>query len=336
MRSNWTTASLIVTALIGCGSGDEDALENANAMPAERAPGDAGVEPQDSGTPEEPDPNDVDAGPTMDSGLPPGEQTAGWSEDTCQIDDDGSSTKPGGLDVRSVVLAEDSGAGANDGITVYYPAIIESSDCTFKVIGWGNGSTGSGGAHYPKYFDHLASHGFVVAVPHTNLTVADSRPIRNAVEVVVQAGEDPSSPFFARVESDFGLMGKSLGAIAVAREMSEEDAVAAVLIGSGSSPETSLTKPALFATGDEDYLQRMVRGAYDASSGDAIYAQAVQTEGGFADGHFDLDDREGIVQLSTSFMRCHLRGNASACRYVSCRECQVEPWSVYETKSASE
>ncbi|MEL6188463.1 MAG: hypothetical protein AAFU79_27895, partial [Myxococcota bacterium] len=232
------------------------------------------------------------------------------------------------------VLVEDSTEGAHDGTTLYYPAVVETSRCTFKVIGWGNGSTGSGGAHYPAYFDHLASHGFVVAVAHTNRTTAESRPILTSVELAMAENADPSSVFYQKLDAEFGLIGKSLGAIAVAREMSDEGAVAGVLIGSGSGAETALTKPGLFATGDEDYLRQPVRAAYDAASGEAIYAQAAQEEGGFADGHFDLDDREGLIELSTSFMRCHLRESAPACSYIRCEDCQVEPWSVYQTKSA--
>lgn len=263
---------------------------------------------------------------------------ARWNPDTCQVDDDGSSGEPADLEVRSRVLAEDSDPNdaVDDGTTVYYPAILEASDCRFKVIGWGNGTTGSGGADYPAYFEHLAGYGFVVAVAHTNLTLNESAPILASIDLVRAESEDPSSIFFEKLDSAFGLMGKSQGAIAAGRDLSHPNAVAGVLIGSGSTPGSALTKPGLFATGDADFLRTLVLRSYEAAIGEAIFAQAAQEPNPDADpaaGHMDLNDRMGIVELSTSFMRCHLRGNQSACDHVRCASCQTEPWSAFETKN---
>ncbi len=258
-----------------------------------------------------------------------------WNPVSCQVDDDGSSRESGGLEVRSLVLVPDSSTDANDGTTVYYPALLETdSSCTFSVIGWGNGTTGFGGADYPAYFNHLASYGFVVAVAHTNLTMADSQPILASIELVMAAAEDPESTFFEKLDTAFGLMGKSQGAIAAGRELAELDAVAGVLIASGSPRSSPLTKPGLFITGDSDFAQPFVVSSYNAATGPAVLAQAAQEDNPGDDpsaGHQELNEREGAVELSTSFMRCHLQSNDNACDYVNCAQCQVEPWSLFET-----
>lgn len=217
---------------------------------------------------------------------------------------------------------------------MYDPTLLEKNDCKFKVIGWGNGTTGSGGSDYPAYFHHLASHGFAVVVAHTNLTIGPNRPVLTGVEVVLAENEDASSLFYRRLDPQYGLMGKSQGAVAIGGHLVEENAVAGVLIGSGSLADAGIAKPALYATGDEDFLRGTVERSYEASSGEAIYVQATQQDGGFSDGHMDLNDREGIVALSTSFMRCHLRGDHHTCDYTTCESCQVEPWTDFRTKGA--
>ncbi len=276
----------------------------------------------------------VDSGGGADAG---GTYTPTWNPVTCQIDDDGSSRELGGLEVRSLVLVPDSEMDANDGTTVYYPAVLETdTTCTFSVIGWGNGTTGFGGADYPAYFEHLASFGFVVAVAHTNRTIARSAPILTSVGLVIDEASDPESVFFGKLATAFGLMGKSQGAIAISRDLADPDAVAGVLIASGTTRDAVLTKPGLLITGDSDFAQPTVINAFEAAMGPAILAQAVQGEnpdGMPQAGHDDLNDREGAVELSTSFMRCHLQSNVNACDFAECVECQLEPWSRFETRN---
>ena len=262
---------------------------------------------------------------------------ASWTS-TCQYDDDGTSVGSGDLAVRSMVIAADSDPtdSIDDGTTVYYPEILETSTCTFKVVGWGNGTTGSGGAYYPEYFNHLASHGFVVAVAHTNLTLAADQPVLTSINLVMTENDNPASVFFQKLDTAFGLVGKSQGAFAVARELADPNAVAGVLIASGSGEDDALTKPGLFVTGDSDFAQPTVVSAYDDATGEAIFAQATQApnpEDDISAGHMDLNDRVGAIELSTSFMRCHLRGDPKTCEFVSCETCQVEPWSVFRTKN---
>ncbi len=261
-----------------------------------------------------------------------------WNESTCQYDDDGTSHGTGVLAVSSIVLAQDSDPNDNidDGTTVYYPTLLETSSCTFKLIGWGNGTSGSGGAYYPDYFSHLASHGFVVAVAHTNFAAAGDQPLLTSIGLVMASNDDPSSVLHQKIDPAFGLMGKSQGAFAVARELAEPDATAGVLIAAGSGEENALSKPGLFITGDHDFAQPSVISGFDLATGEATFAQATQAPnpiGNPAAGHLDLDNRPGAIELSTSFMRCHLRDDPNTCDYISCASCQTEPWSDFRTKN---
>lgn len=328
---------VLLGALVACGGDSETATPSDASEAGDGA--ESGDEDGSAGTP----PGETPSEETPSEATPPDEPAPGegsapaWNPSTCQVDDDGSSQDPGGLEVRSRVLVEDSAPDANDGITVYYPELLETDDgCIFQVIGWGNGTTGFGGGDYPVYFNRLASYGFVVAVAHTNQTLSDDQPILAAVNQVMTERESPGSVFFGKLDPAFGLMGKSQGAIAAARELQESAAVAAVLIASGSMPDMPLTKPGLFVTGDSDFARQFVINAYDAAAGPATLAQAAQDEnpqGDPAAGHQDLNDREGAVQLSASFMRCHLQGNDNACTFVQCAECQQEPWTRFESKN---
>lgn len=268
------------------------------------------------------EPGDVDTGDQADRDDRDDTDT-GSVDDTgtssCLNSDDGASSGRGQYTVGTMELAP-----GNDGATVYYPAELEDSPCTFAVIGWGNGTSSTGGDAYPVYFDRLASHGFVVAVAHTNFALNGPVLLDTAAQVLA-LNDDPDSVFYGKLRTGYGMMGKSQGAIAAARDVeTDPNAIAAVMVaGSGGT----LTKPALFATGDDDFLQGGTLNGYEAASGEAVYAEAA---GGV--GHLALDEYAGTAELATSFMRCHLQDDANACTYVACVDCQVEAWGDYRVK----
>ncbi len=243
---------------------------------------------------------------------------AEWNPETCRAQDDGSSRGPGDLGVLTTDLTTASGQ-----ITVHYPSILPGNSCTFSLIVWGNGTSASGGNEYPDYFNHLASHGFVVAAHHTNMA-ASGTPLLDAAARMMEENEDPSSIFYQRIEPSYGMMGKSQGAIAASRDVqATPDAVAAVMIA-GSRPD--VTKPGLWATGDADFLRSQTRSGFESATNWRVYAEAA---GGV--GHQDLNTNRGVVELATSFMRCFLRGDQNTCDYVLCETCQTEPWGVFDS-----
>ncbi len=271
-------------------------------------------EPDDSQPPDLEEPNEDSGAAATDTGSRPGA-----TNPPCLNGDDGASTGPGQYTVASEELAS-----GNDGTTVYYPAEIASSPCTFSVIGWGNGTSAVGGEAYPEYFERLARHGFVVAVAHTNFTL-NGTVLTDTVAEVMAEGEQADSPLFGKLRAEYGLMGKSQGATAASRDVNTDpNAIAAVMVA-GATGE--VTRPALFATGDSDFLQGQTLNGYEAASGQAVYAEAA---GGV--GHLDLDEYAGVAALATSFVRCHLQSDPVACDYLACEDCQVEAWGDYRVK----
>lgn len=259
-------------------------------------------------------PIEADTDADTDAGV-----IAGGGDAGCLTPDDGASTGPGAYRVA----VEDLAAG-NTGTTVYYPAEIASSPCTFSVIGWGNGTSAVGGDAYPVYFDQLARHGFVVAVAHTNVTLNGTVLIDTVAEVMAKA-DQVDSPLYGKLRAEYGLMGKSQGAIAASRDVNTDpNAIAAVMVAGAMG---TVTRPALFATGDSDFLRGQTLNGYEAASDQAIYAEAA---GGV--GHLTLDAHPGVAALATSFMRCHLQRDAVACDDLACESCQVEAWGAYRVK----
>ncbi|MEO0325427.1 MAG: hypothetical protein AAF447_20895 [Myxococcota bacterium] len=258
----------------------------------------------------------MDAGPLEAGGGDAANDSGG--DEPCLVADDGASTGSGLYAVESMELAP-----GRDGASVYYPAGIAESGCAFAVIGWGNGTSSMGGDAYPAYFERLASHGFVVAVAHTNFAAAGP-VILDTAALVLALNDDPESPFFGKLRRAYGVMGKSQGAIAAARDVNlDPDAVAAVMVAGSMG---TVTRPALFATGTTDFLQGQTLGGYEAATEAAVYAEATDVD------HLGLDESVPVAQLATSFMRCHLQGDAGACAYLACEECRVEAWSAYQVK----
>jgi hypothetical protein len=241
-----------------------------------------------------------------------------WNPGTCRTEDDGSSQGPGDLGVLTTVLTTVSGD-----VTVHYPSILPGSSCTFSMIIWGNGSSATGGTAYPDYFNQLASHGFVVVAHHTNMTLSGT-PLLDAAARMMDENNDPSSVFYQRIEPGYGMMGKSQGAIAASRDVEVDPAAVAAVMIAGSLQ--GVTKPGLWATGDADFLRNQTLAGYNTAANWRIYAEAAAGVG-----HQDLNTNIGVVELSTSFMRCFLRGDANTCDYVRCESCQTEPWGVFES-----
>jgi hypothetical protein len=297
------------------GSGGESSTDAGSGV---ESTGDASSSGATTGDPGSGAESTGDSGSGGESSGDPGSggETTG---DLCVTKDDGSSTGPGQYTVSSIELIP-----GVDGATVYYPAELADSPCTFWVIGWGNGTSSTGGDAYPEYFNRLASHGFVVAVAHTNFA-ANGPVILDTAALVLAENDNPQSVFFGKLATAYGVMGKSQGAIAASRDVNTDpNAIAAVLVAGAVG---SVAKPALFATGDEDFLKQQTLTGYEAATDTAVFAEAVTGVS-----HQDLDGNVAVAQLATSFMRCHLQQDAAACAYVACADCQVERWGAYQVK----
>ncbi|MCR9104137.1 MAG: hypothetical protein NXI15_02510 [Gammaproteobacteria bacterium] len=248
-----------------------------------------------------------------------------WHESTCSIIDDGSSVGNGILPTESVELVS-----GDSGTTLYYPANLPYSGCTFPVIGWGNGAGTSGGSGYVPYFERLASYGFVVAVSHSPAATSGT-PILDSVQRALELNNDVSSIFYQKLESNFGLMGKSLGSIAASRDIGNSThSVQANTYGTAavmfSGSVTGVSKPGLWITGDADFLADMTEAGYTSSTELSVFVT-----GGPGVTHLTLSNYTPGIELATSFMRCNLRGDPNTCEYVLCEDCQVANWVNYQS-----
>lgn len=248
-----------------------------------------------------------------------------WDELNCSIIDDGSSAGNGILPTESMELVS-----GDSGTTLYYPANLPYSGCTFPVIGWGNGAGTSGGSGYVPYFEQLASYGFIVAVSHSP-AAANGTPILDSVQRALALNADVTSIFYQKLRSQFGLMGKSLGSIAASRDIGNSThPVQASIYGAAavmfSGSVTNVSKPGLWITGDEDFLAGMTETGYTSSTGLSVFVT-----GGPGVTHLTLSDYIPGIELATSFMRCSLRGDANTCEYILCEDCQVENWVDYQS-----
>jgi hypothetical protein len=253
-----------------------------------------------------------------DDPPPPPQQEiwANWDEDSCMMIDDGSSNGLGDLEVNTVDLGTST--------TVYYPVIITSSSCTFPVIGWGNGTSASGGYAYPETHEQWASYGFVVAVAHTNMALIGT-PILDSVNAVFAAADDPSSILHNRLDIQIGIAGKSQGAIAATRDVDADSrAVVAVAMAGATS---NVSKPAIFLTGTDDFLRNQTLTGYETASDAAVYAEASGVD------HMGMNTYIGSRNLATSFLRCYLRNDVDSCSYSTCESCQVENWADFRSKN---
>lgn len=61
----------------------------------------------------------------------------------------------------------------------------------WRFVGWGNGTSSTGGDAYPVDVDRLASHGFVVAVAHTNVALNGPVLLDTAARALALNGDPP-------------------------------------------------------------------------------------------------------------------------------------------------
>ncbi len=250
-----------------------------------------------------------------------------WNNTTCQVDDNGKSDGYGDVAIASEELS---------GTTIYYPANIASSGCTYTVIGWANGSGTFGGEAYPIFFQYLVSYGFVVAASHAGIATPAS--LEASVNDVLALNDAPGHPLEGKLNATFGLMGKSLGGMVAHRLSCLSGAEAIATIGAADTMAwRPTTKPTLFATGNRDFLEALVFLGYIQAGGQAIYAEERQNNipGIFFDhllGHLKLGESEEIARITTSFMRCYLRNDPRTCDHVANERKSWRVWTGYQAK----
>jgi hypothetical protein len=94
---------------------------------------------------------------------------------------------------------------------VFHPADLGANGFLHPVITWGNGSL-TPTTTYSRILQHLASWGFVVVATQSTWT-GNGNDILAAARLLVEQNEDPSSPFYHRLDpTKVGASGHSQGA----------------------------------------------------------------------------------------------------------------------------
>jgi hypothetical protein len=136
--------------------------------------------------------------------------------------------------------------------TVFRPNDLATSGRCHPVITWGNG-TGSNPSLYKALLNHLASHGFiVVASDSPNVAQGDPPPMVAGVTWLIEANDNPESPYFQRVDiMHVGATGHSQGGFAATRAGGDSH-ITTIAPLCGASPQRNLHGPALLLCGGLD------------------------------------------------------------------------------------
>ena len=163
------------------------------------------------------------------------------------------------------------------GHIIYYPASLETSDETYPVIVWANG-TMCAPVLYDGLLRLLAQGGYIV-VTNTDMMAADGSSQRASIDFILEKNEDPESVFYGKVDVEhIGAAGHSQGGRSAVNAAVSDSRIDCVLSLAGSnytSEAKKLSTPTFFVTGTADLMvmaSMWVKPAYKNCSGPAVYA----------------------------------------------------------------
>ena len=155
------------------------------------------------------------------------------------------------------------------GYTVFYPREMQSENCKFPWIVWGNGTTQRGIGYYGGWDQHLASWGIVVIHSHADGGggLSGAGPMKGGVDVAKRLA---SGSMRGKLTEKGGVAGHSQGGIGAHVTAAARQEIAAVvdLQGGGMARHS---KPSLLLTGSRDFMKSSVNSAYGMLQGPALY-----------------------------------------------------------------
>lgn len=163
------------------------------------------------------------------------------------------------------------------GQIIFYPADLTTSDVTYPVISWANGTMCAPGLYY-DLLSQIAAGGYIV-VTNTNMMSADGTAQIGSIDYILEQNADPDSIFYQKVDTEnIGVAGHSQGGRSSVNAAVADDRIDCVLSIAGSnykSEAKKLSTPTLFTTGSLDSIVMpalWVKPAYQACKGTAVYA----------------------------------------------------------------
>ena len=160
---------------------------------------------------------------------------------------------------------------------VFYPKALESSDQTWPVIVWANG-TCCAPILYTGLLKGLAAKGFVV-ITNSDVMAANGTSQRGELDYILAENERPGSVFYGKIDpSRLAAVGHSQGGRSVVNACADDPrfGCAVSIAGSPYTKEAKrLSTPTLFLTGSSDLVvlsSLWVKPAYKNCKGPAVYA----------------------------------------------------------------
>jgi hypothetical protein len=159
--------------------------------------------------------------------------------------------------------------GEQQRFNIYRPSDLATSGLCHPILLWANGtgdnpeqrppecivepSTNTWCGTYPGLMNQLASHGFVVlASLSTDTAAGNPVPAITGLNWLLEQGEDPSSPYFHRLDTTrIGALGHSQGGAATSIAAADPR-ISAIATIHGNRALTGLNGPALFICGEQD------------------------------------------------------------------------------------
>jgi hypothetical protein len=159
--------------------------------------------------------------------------------------------------------------GEQQRFNIYRPSDLATSGLCHPILVWANGtgdnpeqrppecivepSTNTWCGTYPGLMNQLASHGFVVmASLSTDTAAGDPLPTITGLDWLLEQAEDPSSPYFHRLDTTrVGALGHSQGGAATSIAAADPR-ISAIATIHGNRALNGLNGPALFICGEQD------------------------------------------------------------------------------------
>ena len=219
--------------------------------------------------------------------------------------------------------------------TIIYPLALKSSQRTYPVIAWANG-TGCPTKLYIKLLEAFANGGYIV-VADSSVMSGDGTAQINSVDYILNKNADSSSVFYNKVDTAaIGVSGQSQGGrscINAAQKDSRLRCVVSIAGASNADEARGLSVPCFFITGTKDNVvvsSQWCQPSYDAVSGRAAYAS-------LKDGtHLSFSTHtDQIAGYSLDWFNAYLKNddNAKAVFYDGGKLANDSAWQDFQNKN---
>ncbi|MBO5896008.1 MAG: hypothetical protein J6Q83_01795 [Clostridia bacterium] len=159
--------------------------------------------------------------------------------------------------------------------TVYCPPNMSTSNSTYPVLVWANGTMVTAD-FYASLLTDLSNMGYIVIASDENMS-ADGTAQLYSLDFVINEGNNPDSPLYGKIDANrVALIGHSQGGRSSVNASTDSRVKCVISIaGSNFDYEAELdTKPTLFFGGTKDWIvspEQWLVTAFDAVRGPAVY-----------------------------------------------------------------